>query len=177
MKAVTKLYRFSSDWKIKKVMDFTGMGYCVDIKGNLYLNDVLLKLPKPDGVKTYTYKMTDIENNRHRFKLHQIVLQTFKPEGIRDGYSCDHKDRFDRLNNSLDNLRWADRSIQYKNRDNRAEAIKKEIICINNGKIYKSCKEAEVDLNLVMNTVSRVARGERKSIHGYKFKFIEEGNK
>lgn len=41
-----------------------------------------------------------------------------------------------------------------------------------NGQTYNSCQEAEEKLNLIMNTVSRVARGERKSIHGYVFKYV-----
>lgn len=43
---------------------------------------------------------------------------------------------------------------------------------MNNNTSYNSCKEAEIDLNLAKNTVSRVARGERKSTKGYKFVYI-----
>ena len=103
--------------------------------------------------------------------MHQIVLQTFNPEGIKNGYSPDHINRFDRLNNSLGNLRWADRKTQCYNRDNIRYKTKK-VKCINNNTIYNSCKEAEINLNLAKNTVSRVARGERKSVKGYKFVYI-----
>ena len=45
----------------------------------------------------------------------------------------------------------------------------KKVYCLNNNTLYNSCQDAEKHLNLVKNTVSRVARGERKSIHNYKF--------
>lgn len=68
-------------------------------------------------------------------------------------------------------LRWADKKTQVYNRENKEYKYKK-VMCMNNNKIYKSCQEAEADLGLVRNTVSRVARGERKSIRGYKFVFV-----
>lgn len=119
---------------------------------------------KPDTVGSKTFWLSN-----HRFKLHQIVLQTFCPEGIADGYSPDHISR-DRHDNSLSNLRWANRTTQYSNRDNRGHS-QKPVYCVNINKEYSSCREAELELNLPKNMVSRVARGERKSVHGYCFIF------
>lgn len=98
------------------------------------------------------------------------MMQSFYPDGIKDGVSVDHIDRNPR-NNHLSNLRWADKKTQVSNRENKEYKYKK-VMCMNNNKIYKSCQEAEADLGLVRNTVSRVARGVRKSIHGYKFVFV-----
>ena len=63
----------------------------------------------------------------------------------------------------LEYLRKSEYNIRYKT---------KKVKCINNNTIYNSCKEAEINLNLAKNTVSRVARGERKSVKGYKFVYI-----
>ena len=121
---------------------------------------------KPDE-KGYTTIMI----KRHRFKLHQIVLQTFCPEGIQNGYVVDHIDRNPR-NNRLSNLRWANREIQYLNRNNSAKQSYKKVYCIETNTIYPSCRIAESELNITHNTVARVARGERESTKGYHFKFV-----
>lgn len=44
------------------------------------------------------------------------------------------------------------------------------IVCLNNGKIYKSSTEAANDLGLVRSTVHQVANGKRTSCFGYKFR-------
>ena len=164
-KDVLVLYSYDSRWNIKDKYTFEKGKYEVSNLGRFKRRGLIVNV-KPDNKNDFVYSL-----GGHRFKLHQIVLQTFNPEGIKNGYSPDHINRFDRLNNSLSNLRWADRKTQYYNRDNIRYKTKK-VKCINNNTIYNSCKEAEIDLNLTKNTVSRVARGERKSIKGYKFVYI-----
>lgn len=164
-KDVLVLYSYDSIWNIKDKYTFEKGKYEVSNLGRFKRRGLIVNA-KPNNKNDFVYSL-----DGHRFKLHQIVLQTFNPEGIKNGYSPDHINRFDRLNNSLDNLRWADRKTQCYNRDNIRYKTKK-VKCINNNTIYNSCKEAEINLNLTKNTVSRVARGERKSIKGYKFVYI-----
>lgn len=162
---VKELVSFDSRWRIKDKYTFPDGKYYVSDKGR-FMRDGKICFVKKDNVGTYTYCL-----EKHRFKLHQIVLQTFLPEGIRDGYSPDHIDK-NRDNNSLTNLRWANMKTQVENRENKEHKYKK-VLCKENKKIYKSCQHAEKDLELVKNTVSRVARGERDGIHGYHFEYID----
>lgn len=162
---VLELYSYYSDWKLKNRYTFEYGKYFVSNYGRLMINNVIV-YNKPDKRNNIFYSL-----NGKRFKIHQIVLQTFDPSGIKDYYTVDHIDRNNRLDNSLCNLRWANRKIQYENRDNKSYKTKK-VFCKYNNKIYNSCQDAELDLNLTKNTVARVARGERKSIHGYEFKYI-----
>ena len=164
-KDVLVLYSYDSIWNIKDKYTFEKGKYEVSNLGRFKRRGVIVNV-KPNNKKDFVHSL-----DGHRFKLHQIVLQTFNPDGIKNGYSPDHINRFDRLNNSLSNLRWADRETQCNNRDKKKKKNKK-VKCINNDTIYESCKEAEIDLNLAKNTVSRVARGERKSVKGYKFVYI-----
>lgn len=162
---VLELYSYYSDWKLKDKYTFEYGKYFVSNYGRLMINNVIV-YNKPDKRNNIFYSL-----NGKRFKIHQIVLQTFDPSGIKDYCTVDHINRNNRLDNSLSNLRWADRKIQCENRDNKSYKTKK-VFCKQNNKIYNSCQDAELDLNLIKNTVARVARGERKSIYGYEFKYI-----
>lgn len=162
---VKRLYSYDSIWNINNVYEFEDGRYMVSNCGRFMCNGVI-KHVKSDSVGTFTFSLKG-----HRFKLHQIVLQTFQPEGIKDGYSPDHIDRNRRWDNSINNLRWANRKIQYKNRDNASYKYK-SVYCKETNKIYKSCQEAEKSLKLPKNMVSRVARGKRKTVHGYHFTYL-----
>lgn len=48
----------------------------------------------------------------------------------------------------------------------------KECICLNDGKTYPSCKEAEKEYNLTKDSVGRICRGDRLSCHNFRFDFI-----
>lgn len=170
MKRVSVLKKQDSSWNITSTHKFTFRHYQVDESGNFYRDGKLADV-KPDAKGNKFFMLVDDDHKRIRFKAHQIVMQTFYPKGLKDGLSVDHKDR-NRFNNSLSNLRYATHSEQFANRENVVQKYK-SVTCLNNSKEYQSCQHAEDDLGLVRNTVSRVARGERKSIHGYKFKYNE----
>lgn len=111
------------------------------------------------------------DGNFYRFKRHQIVMQTFKMNEYVPGYTIDHIVRSEILDNSLDNLRWASISTQVKNRENKTYKYKK-VICENDGNIFPSCQEAEKWYGIPKNMLSRVARGERKTVHNLSFKYL-----
>lgn len=162
---VTHLVSFNSNLTINKHFYFNRGVYQVSNLGRFKKYDKIINV-EPDSRGTYTHVLSG-----HRFKLHQIVLQTFMPNGIRDGMSPDHINRFSRNDNSLANLRWATRKTQFENRENVAYKYK-SVKCLNNDETYISCQDAELKLGLAHNTVARVARGDRKSVRGYRFVFV-----
>ena len=163
-KPIKKLIRFNKRHEIVKEI-FLDDGYYVSNRGRIMLSNGEISRMKPNH-KGYT----TIQFRKEKFKLQQIIMQIFHPEGIRNGVSVDHIDRNPR-NNHLDNLRWASDSLQNCNRKVNFKC--KKVKCVENGVVYSSCQEAEDSLGLVRNTVSRVARGKRKSIHGYHFIFVD----
>lgn len=50
----------------------------------------------------------------------------------------------------------------------------KKVRCVNTGEIFNSAKEAAQYFGLVHGSITRVCRGERPSIKGYKFEYIEK---
>lgn len=168
---IKKLYRLDSRHIIIEHYTFYNKNYFADENGNVYCEEKIISNNKPHPkTKTIEVRLYDDDGIKRRFKLHQIILQTFRPEGVQDGYTPDHINRLDRTNNSLSNLRWADSDIQYSNKDSSTHQYKK-VFCFELNKEFNSCQEAEKELNLAKNTVSAAARGDIKSVRGYTFAF------
>ena len=167
---VTRLMKFDSSYNIVGIIDICN-GYQVSSEGRLKYNDKIRKnRPEPKGyIQDFLF---GIDGERYRFKRHQIVMQTFKKAEYRNGFTVDHINR-NTKDNRVENLRWVSLKVHCENRENKSYKYK-QFLCLNDGKIYKSCQEAEKNYGLVKNTVSRVARGERKSIHGFEFVYTKD---
>lgn len=163
-KPVKYMYRFNSALEIINRFYFNSDSFFVSNRGR-FKRDGIIANNKPDKNGYITIFMEG-----HRFKLHQIVLQVFKPCGIKSGLSGDHIDR-NTANNNESNLRWADIKTQTNNRENKEYKYKK-VVCQETGKIYNSCQEAEELLNLYRGAVSSVARGERAHANNFTFSYI-----
>jgi len=162
--------RQNSKWETVRTHCFSNRMYEVSDEGKFFRNGKEVT-NKPDGRNSITISMIDNDGKSVRFKMHQLILQTFNPTGYREKQSVDHRNR-NRLDNSLQNLRYADKKTQFMNRENVSYKIKR-VICKENKKTYESCKEAEEDLNLPKNTVARVARKERKHSMGFTFEWVK----
>jgi hypothetical protein len=57
-----------------------------------------------------------------------------------------------------------------------SEKKSKAVICLNDGKVYKSARDAAKQLNLQYSKISLVANGKRPHTKGYKFKFLPENS-
>lgn len=166
---ITELFRLSSNYK-KLESYYFDREYYVSTHGRLKINGQI-KNGKYEVTGYLCDYFTDVNGKGVRFKRHQIVQQTFCKEDYKDGYTIDHIKRVKKYDNSIFNLRWADTHTQVYNRENVDYKYKK-VKCENDGKIFNSCQEAERYYDLVKNTVSRVARGDRNSIHGLIFTYI-----
>ena len=51
---------------------------------------------------------------------------------------------------------------------------RKKVYCIETDKVYQSCKDAAIEIGLPINSVARVARGERTHVHHYHFRLVDE---
>ena len=115
---------------------------------------------------------TDTDGNQVRFKRHQIVMQTFFMGDRRRYDTVDHINNMERFDNSIYNLRWADKGVQCGNRKDKP-GKHRMVICIGDEEeIFFSCREAERLYNLPPNSVGKVCRGELESIYGYRFGYL-----
>jgi hypothetical protein len=50
----------------------------------------------------------------------------------------------------------------------------KRVICMNNLSVYDSAREAGIELKLDNSTISKICKGKKKTIHGYKFMYYSD---
>ena len=102
----------------------------------------------------------------------QIVMQTFFMGDRQRFDTVDHINNRERFDNSIYNLRWADKDTQYGNRrDNPGKH--RMVMCIGDeDEIFFSCREVERLYGLPPNSVGKVCRGELESICGYRFCYL-----
>lgn len=167
---VTYLVKFDEDFEVKSTHRFEMECY-VSSFGRLSRDGVICNLSYGDKFDI-TSMFTDTEGNQVRFKRHQIVMQTFFMGDRQRFDTVDHINNRERFDNSIYNLRWADKDTQYGNRrDNPGKH--RMVMCIGaEDEIFYSCREVERLYGLPPNSVGKVCRGELESICGYRFCYL-----
>ena len=95
--------------------------------------------------------------------IHRLLAETYIPNP-NNLPLVDHIDR-NRLNNSLDNLRWTDNTGNQYN----TKATVGAVIC-SNGETYDTVKIAAEKLGLDRSAIYKHLRGKLKAVKGYTFK-------
>lgn len=127
------------------------------------------------------YLCVDLRKNgkRHGSRINRLVAIAFIPNP-NDLPEVNHMDG-NKKNNIASNLEWATGSqntrhaVRYGFIDigKAQKARKRPVICTTTGDQYASATEAAKMLGLNHQSISRVALGQRKSIHGYHFQFTD----
>lgn len=106
-----------------------------------------------------------------RVHVHRLVAQAFIPNP--DNLSeVDHIDG-NKLNNTVENLQWISHSDNMRKACKGYDGKPKPVICIETGKVYKTIKEANRELNIPEAVVSAIVRGEYPAYHGLHFEYYK----
>ena len=154
--------------------------YKVSSLGRVMRDGKILKpLLRPNGYYQVTLCLS---GKRKSHKIHRLVAKAF-PEICGewfDGCEVNHKDE-DKSNNAAENLEICDR--RYNNLYSHIEknlhgdiVCRKPIIAFKDGLYvsdYPSISEASRQLGICVQLISEVLHGEKKTTHGYIFKFKE----
>lgn len=166
---VKHLVKFDDRMRIRSTHDFD-IDVAVSSFGRLIRNGKVCNMSYGDK-HDISSMFTDTAGRQVRFKRHQIVLQTFFPYDRQPYDTVDHKNNRERFDNSVYNLRWADKRTQVGNRRDKPGKTR-YVCCIGDDEIYRSCAEVERLFGLPKNTVSKVCRGLLDNIDGYRFYYL-----
>lgn len=102
-------------------------------------------------------------------KVHILVAYTFIPN-LDNLPEVDHINR-NRQDNRVENLRWADRKIQFGNWEGR----KKRVLCVETGIIYESCAEASRKTGLSQGNICNCCNGKKghKTCGGFHWEYVD----
>ena len=108
-------------------------------------------------------KLTRFDGKCRSIFIHRLVAEAFldRPEGTTE---VNHIDK-NKLNNCVENLEWCDHT------KNMRHSCDKSVICLNDGKVYLSGRDAALAYGLNPNSLREVARGSKRSIHGMRFEY------
>ncbi len=160
------------NWKKIKTND----NYSINEVGEVR-NDKTNKILTPFINKQNGYKYVDLwKNNKcKKYALHRLIAEAFIPNP-ENKTTVDHKDG-NRLNNSLDNLRWATYSEQNSRFNTYGIRSEKVIVTHINGEILEFNRITDV-AEYFDTTISNISQMLKKGTYGkrgitryYKFEY------
>ena len=162
-------YQISSFGRVKSLPRFIKSGKSRNRKGYRLKKESILQ----PNVSHNGYLCVCLSNNNKVscFRINRLVAQEFMPNP--DNLpTVDHINR-NKIDNRVENLRWADMKLQINNSDikSRIKAISKAVKQYTKDGIfiaeYKSVSEAERQTGIYHSSISEYCNGKRKSAGGY----------
>lgn len=172
VKGFEGLYEVSNTSKVKRIKRIAiGGGYLG--KSNKVIEE---KIMKPYLCPNGYYGIILVKNGEKIHKsLHRLIAEAFIPNPY-NLPTVDHIDR-NRINNSIENLRWVDMDEQNNNRDlsNMIDKSSTPIMQLTlDGEYIRTFKSiASVkEMGFTPSLVCRCCKGERKKHKGYIWKYV-----
>ena len=122
------------------------------------------------------FYLYDSNRKTKEMAAHRLVVLTFIGQPDNSKMTCDHIDR-NKLNNKIENLRWATPREQNMNRklgDMESKIVMQYDLNDNFIRSWKSAKEAANALNLNKTRISSCCYGSQNTSGGFKWKYIKE---
>lgn len=112
------------------------------------------------------------ENGRKGLMIHRLVALTYisNPD---NKPTVDHKNR-NKLDNRVENLRWATMVDQSNNRKEHPKNDKnsKPVLCVETKVVYPSMSECSRQTGFSQGHISSCCRGKLKTAYGYHWQYV-----
>lgn len=155
--------------------------YFVSDQGNIY-STLSNRLLRPVDRRGYKYVvLKGIDGKFNNYSVHRLVALAFLPNP-NNLPEINHKDE-NKANNNLENLEWCtrkyncnygtgkERMAQGHDYDKIHEGQRKEVICVETGKVYRSVTEAALASGCHRESICRVCKGKQKTSGGFHWKY------
>lgn len=157
--------------------------YFVSNFGKVKHIDKVLKLTK--NCKGYLC----VGINQKNKNIHRLVAETFKPIPNCNKLVVNHIDG-NKLNNNLDNLEWCTQKYNIfhaslrgshkgwtdedreKSKENRLNALRKKVECIETEEVFNSISEAALAKNTYVQNISKCCKSKLKTAGGFHWKYV-----
>lgn len=141
--------------------------------GRGYKNEGNKILKLKDNGHGYKYVILN-KNNKHTSKyIHRLVAEHFLNNS--NNYKQINHKNGDKADNRVENLEWCSVSANILHRYYVLERTKRLVKCVETGKIYSTCKDADEKLGVSLGSVSKVIRKKRGSVKGFTFVSLKGG--
>lgn len=117
----------------------------------------------------YKYVILSKNSIQKHHLVHRLVAQSFIPNP--ENKPCVDHINTTKTDNRAENLRWVNHSENMRN-TLTINIFCKKVLCVETGKVFNSAIDAEKNTGIGKRQIGAVCRGERKTTHGYHWRFV-----
>lgn len=129
------------------------------------------------GVDNFKFEVLEECEDSFADELEKSLIQKLDSYNSDIGYNLNIGDIGEKFNDStkrkMSETQLGEKNHQYNMRGHKSVSSK-PLLCITTGESFESVMLASEYFNIGFSCIARVCRGERKSIHGLEFKYIEK---
>ena len=116
-----------------------------------------------DNGHGYLYVVLNKDYNKVKARIHRLVAEAYVPNPKNLPFVV-HKDG-NKLNNSADNLEWAEKQLVLPNRTWSNAPI--QVLCVETKIIYPTVQEAAESVHISRQCIYNVLKGKQKTAGGF----------
>lgn len=158
----------------EELYEVSNFGQIKSIKGKTRTLNHEIIMKQRIGHAGYHYVSLCKNGKRKFLKVHRLVIETFNGKS---NLEVNHKDG-NKSNNALNNLEYCTHKENMAHAfENHLVKTQKQVICLDNKKIFPSMRQCAKDLHISEPQLQRVCTGKKHHVHNMRFMYLDDYNK